>query len=221
MADHGETDHDEAGPDEAGSGADPTRFGSLDELYEAMREDAGAPREHYSPKFVPGEGPAGAPVMLVGEQPGDEEDKAGLPFVGPAGRLLDRALDEAGLDRRRLFLTNAVKRFKFVQRGKRRLHQTPTSGEIAHYRWWLMQEVMLVAPQVVVSLGASALRALTGKAQTISRVRGQTMPLSQERLLLPTVHPSFLLRLRDESGRKIEYAKFVSDLAKAAELGAQ
>lgn len=186
-------------------------FASLDALYAALREDDEPPSANFSDHVVTGEGPQGASVMLVGEQPGDVEDEQGRPFVGPAGQLLDRCLAEAGGDRSRLFLTNAVKRFKFSPRGKRRIHQTPTAGDVAHYRWWLEREIALVDPAVIVSLGATALLALTGQRHKIAAVRG-TPTAWQGRTLLATVHPSFLLRLPDEQGRTIERANFVTDL---------
>ncbi|MBO9670054.1 MAG: UdgX family uracil-DNA binding protein [Sphingobium sp.] len=191
-------------------------YGSLDALYRALCEEDVAPSPGFSERIVLGEGPAHAAIMLVGEQPGDQEDQLDRPFVGPAGKLLDDCLTDAKISRADSFLTNAVKRFKFSPRGKRRLHQTPTAGDVTHYRWWLEQEVRLVNPSVVVALGATALHALSGRKQTLGPVRGQLLPW-ENRLLLPTVHPSFLLRLRDEQGRAIEREKFVRDLRKAAE----
>ena len=139
----------------------------------------------------------------------------GHPFVGPAGNLLDACLDQAGILRDDIFLTNAVKRFKFTQRGKRRMHQTPSSGDIAHYRWWLAEEIRLVAPRIVIALGATALQALTGRKQALGPIRGEVRAWN-DRCLLVTVHPSFLLRLPDEQGRRIEREKFVRDLSRAA-----
>jgi DNA polymerase len=154
--------------------------------------------------------------MLVGEQPGDQEDLAGLPFVGPAGQLLDRALGAAGLDRDRLFVTNAVKHFKFEPRGKRRIHMKPNSAEIEQCRWWLERELAIVRPRVVVALGASAARALLGRAVTIGRERGRLTDFGDGRQLLLTVHPSYLLRLPDPALKQQEYANFTADLAVAA-----
>lgn len=193
-------------------------FSSLSELYDAMRSSPDCPREGFSEWLVEGEGPSDARIMLIGEQPGDVEDREGRPFVGPAGELLDKALNEAGLARSELFVTNAVKRFKFQQRGKRRLHQTPTAGEIKHYRWWLMEEIRLVSPAIVVALGASALRAVLGKPQPVNRVRGEIISLDVGPKMLATVHPSFLLRLPDPKAREIEYGKFRRDLALAADV---
>ncbi|MET0362346.1 MAG: UdgX family uracil-DNA binding protein [Sphingobium sp.] len=192
------------------------QFESLGALYEALEREDQPPSEGFSSHIVRGEGPMSAPILLVGEQPGDQEDIAMRPFVGPAGQLLDTCLAEAGIDRERAFLTNAVKRFKFTPRGKRRLHATPNAGDIAHYRWWLAEEIRLVDPVVVVALGASALHALTGRKQALAPVRGQIMPW-EDRRLLATVHPSFLLRLPDEQGRMIEQGKMVRELHKAAE----
>src|ERR1051325_1524891 len=123
-------------------------------------------------KAVPGEGPDDAEIVLVGEQPGDQEDLQGRPFVGPAGKLLDRALGDAGLDRRELYLTNAVKHFKFVERGHRRIHGKPTAGEVKHYRWWLEKELELIRPKLVVALGGTAVLALAGRNIPIIRARG-------------------------------------------------
>jgi DNA polymerase len=165
-----------------------------------------------------GEGPADARVALVGEQPGDEEDLAGRPFVGPAGGLLDRALAAAGTDRSRLYLTNAVKHFKFVPRGKRRIHQTPGSYEIQHCRWWLEQELALVRPQLAVALGASAARALVGQKISLLRMRGRIISLRNGMPCLVTVHPSFVLRLPDNAARAREFGRLVADLAQLATL---
>jgi len=191
------------------------QFTSLDELYVALRREDGPPSEGFSDVIVPGEGPVGARLMFVGEQPGDEEDLAGRPFVGPAGQLLDECLERAGIDRATAYMTNAVKRFKYAPRGKRRMHQTPHAGDITHYRWWLAEEIRLVRPKLVVALGATALQALTGRKQALAPIRGTIMPGQDGRALLVTVHPSFLLRLPDEQGRRIEREKFVRDLAVA------
>jgi len=162
-----------------------------------------------------GEGPAQARIMLVGEQPGDQEDLAGRPFVGPAGKLLDRALDEAGIDRRLVYVTNAVKHFKFELRGKRRLHKKPADAEIAACLQWLQRELELVAPQLVIALGASASRALFGRAMPIEKNRGKLIDFAPYGRIMITVHPSFLLRVPDES-RAREYERFVADLRIAA-----
>jgi len=167
-------------------------------------------------RAVLGEGPVGADIAFVGEQPGDQEDLQGRPFVGPAGQLLDRALKQSGIDRRQAYLTNAVKHFKFELVGKKRLHRSPTAGEIKHYRWWLERELDFVHPRLVVALGASAVQALAGKALPIGRNRG---PIQfGERAGFVTVHPSYLLRIPDAAGRDAAYADFVRDLEAARKL---
>lgn len=167
-----------------------------------------------------GEGPAAARMMLVGEQPGDREDIVGRPFVGPAGLLLDRALAEAGIDRRTVWVSNAVKHFKFVPRGRRRLHQSPDAAEAAACRFWLDVELVRLAPRVLVLLGATAARTVLGRPVTIGRERGRPIRLSDACTALVTVHPSFLLRLPEEAAQAREYAAFVADLRLAAGLGA-
>ena len=168
-----------------------------------------------------GEGPADARLMLVGEQPGDQEDLQGRPFVGPAGAVLARALADAGIDRRRTYVTNAVKHFKFIiQRGKRRLHQKPNSIEIDVCRHWLEQELDLLQPEMVVALGATAARAVFGREMAIQKNRGRILPLGTSRRAIVTVHPSFLLRLPDEASKASAYAKFVADLTIVADYAA-
>jgi DNA polymerase len=162
-----------------------------------------------------GEGPADAKLMLVGEQPGDQEDLAGRPFVGPAGQVLERALAEAGIDRKGVYVTNSVKHFKFEPRGKRRIHARPDAGEIEACRWWLDAERAMVRPVVVVALGATAARALTGKAVTIGKARGVFSPQADGSELLITIHPSYLLRIEDTAHAAEEYRQFVADLAAA------
>jgi uracil-DNA glycosylase family protein len=159
-----------------------------------------------------GEGPVDAALMFVGEQPGDQEDLAGKPFVGPAGRLFDRALAEAGVDRGAVYVTNAVKHFKFEQRGKRRIHAKPGAGEIEACRWWIDQERMLIKPRVTVALGATAARSLFGRVMTIGRERGRLLELRDGGEGWITVHPSYLLRLPDKAAAEEEYGKFVEDL---------
>jgi len=162
-----------------------------------------------------GEGPLDARILFVGEQPGDQEDLAGRPFVGPAGQLLDRALGEAGIDRSAAYVTNAVKHFKFERRGKRRIHSKPDSGEIDACRWWIDQERQLIRPPVTVALGATAARSIFGKAVTIGAMRGRAHALPEGGEAWVTVHPSFLLRVQDN--KDAEYAKFVHDLKVIAE----
>lgn len=169
-------------------------------------------------RAVPGEGPLNPDLALVGEQPGDQEDREGKPFVGPAGKLLDRALAEAGIDRRQVYVTNAVKHFKFEQRGKRRLHAKPNAGEVRHYRWWLQKELDLVKPKVVVAMGTTAILGVAGKAMAIGRNRGAAT-LDGRRGFI-TVHPSAILREPDDAARHRAFAAFVRDL-KAAKALAQ
>ena len=165
---------------------------------------------------VLGEGPMNPAIAFVGEQPGDQEDAQGRPFVGPAGQLLDRALHEAGIDRAKSYVTNAVKHFKFEERGKRRIHQKATTGEVKHYRWWLMKEMELVKPQLVIALGGTAALALTGKVVAIARSREPFDFDGQAGFI--TVHPSYLLRLPNEENRKQAYSSFVRDLVGARAL---
>jgi DNA polymerase len=176
-------------------------------------------------RAVLGEGPEGATIAFVGEQPGDQEDLQGRCFVGPAGQMLDRAMGEAGIERSRAYLTNAVKHFKFVQQGKRRIHQSPTTGEVKHYRWWLRQELDFVKPKLVVALGGSAVLALTGEVVPVMRHRGRAkFEGGQAGYIMP--HPSYLLRLPDEDAKARAYEAFVADLrairaiAEALEAGA-
>jgi uracil-DNA glycosylase len=159
-----------------------------------------------------GEGPEGAPVMLVGEQPGDVEDLAGHPFVGPAGKLLDRCLVEAGIDRAQTYVTNVVKHFKWVPRGPRRIHSKPGAVEIEVCFPWLEAEINIVAPHVVVALGATAAQALFGKAFRVTRDRGRFVPFALAPHALATVHPSALLRAPDEETRRGEIFRFIEDL---------
>ena len=150
--------------------------------------------------------------MLVGEQPGDQEDLQGRPFVGPAGKILDRALADAGIDRSRVYVTNAVKHFKFEPRGKKRLHKKPNAGEIEACKWWLDQELDLIKPALTVALGATAARALAGRPIAIGTSRGKLMDLRDGLPGLVTIHPSFLLRMPDPDVKAQEYRRFVQDL---------
>jgi len=159
-----------------------------------------------------GEGPLDADILFVGEQPGDQEDLAGRPFVGPAGEVFDAALAEAGIDRARTYVTNAVKHFKFVQRGKRRIHSKPDAGEIQACRWWIDHERELIQPSLTVALGATAARSMIGKVVTITGTRGHPLTLADGGECWVTVHPSFLLRIRDQADRRAERRKFIEDL---------
>jgi uracil-DNA glycosylase family protein len=164
-----------------------------------------------------GEGPSKADIMMIGEQPGDAEDLAGHPFVGPAGRLLDRALEQAGIDRSRVYVTNVVKHFKWEPRGKRRIHAKPNAAEIGACRPWLDTEIALVKPRVLVCLGATAAQALLGRDFRVTRQRGQLVESSLAPKVIATVHPSSILRA-DEASREAEMAAFVTDLRKVAAL---
>ena len=197
--------------------ADPeVETNTLEGLAKAEQACTRCPLHSHATQAVPGKGAADAELVLIGEQPGDQEDLAGLPFVGPAGQVLDRALVEAGLDRRRLYITNAVKHFKFEPRGKRRIHQKPNNAEIDQCRWWLDRELAIVRPRVIVALGATAARTLLGRTVTIGRERGHFSDFGEGQKLLVTVHPSYLLRLPDEAAKREELAKFTADLALAA-----
>jgi uracil-DNA glycosylase len=190
---------------------DPRAIGSLEALQEAEASCTRCPLFRNATQVVPGEGPVGAKLMMVGEQPGDREDLAGRPFVGPAGRVLDRAIAEAGIDRNTVFVTNAVKHFKFEPRGKRRLHKKPNAYEIERCRWWNELEREMVKPGLIVALGATAARSLLGKTVTISKVRG-TVLTSNGLPVVVTIHPSYILRIEDEDAKQGEYERLVADL---------
>ena len=199
--------------------------GNIEAAWAALRAEAmQCTRCHlykHATQTVFGEGPLEARMMFVGEQPGDQEDLAGHPFVGPAGQVFDQALERAGIARAETYVTNAVKHFKFEQRGKRRIHAKPDTGEIEACRWWIEQEQMLLKPRIIVALGATAARSLFGRAMTISRERGRLLELPERggRAWI-TVHPSYLLRLPDEAAKKAEFARFVDDLKAAhAQIG--
>ena len=167
-----------------------------------------------------GEGAARAPIMLVGEQPGDQEDLAGHPFVGPAGKVLDRAMAEAGLDRKKVYLTNAVKHFKNEPRGKKRLHKRPNRYEVEVCRVWLRQEISLVRPQLILALGVTAAVALAGRPVVLSRERGRVIELADGQRGMVTTHPSSILRMPDQKARHAAFAALVKDLKAAARLAA-
>lgn len=200
--------------------------GNLRASWEALLSDARRCTRcdlyRHATQTVFGEGPLDADIMFVGEQPGDQEDLAGRPFVGPAGAVFDAALEKAGIDRSTVYVTNAVKHFKFVARGKRRIHNKPDAGEIAACRWWIEHERELIRPPVTVALGATAARSLVGKTVTISKVRGEPLTLDDGNECWVTVHPSSLLRMPDPQAREEGRRLFVRDLklikARAAEL---
>jgi uracil-DNA glycosylase family protein len=189
---------------------------TLGKAREAARDCRACHLHRLGTQTVFGEGPAKAEVMMVGEQPGDAEDIAGQPFVGPAGKLLDRALEEAGIDRRRVYLTNVVKHFKWEPRGKRRIHAKPNSAEIAACRPWLETEIALIQPRVLVCLGATAAQALLGKAFKVSQQRGTFVPSTRAPRVTATVHPSSILRAPDDESRRADLKQFVADLARVA-----
>ena len=189
---------------------------------DTLREDAAdcraCPLYKNATQTVFGEGPPTARIMLVGEQPGDKEDLAGKPFVGPAGQMLDRALEEAGIDRRQVYVTNAVKHFKFVPRGKIRLHQKPNTPEIKACRPWYERELAAIQPELVVAMGATAAQSVFGKITPINKSRGRLIDLAEGTRALVTVHPSYLLRLPDAEAKAQEYRRFVQDLNLAAKM---
>jgi uracil-DNA glycosylase len=191
------------------------------ERFARVRQEAAGctrcPLYRLGTQTVFGEGLVSAAVMLVGEQPGDQEDLQGRPFVGPAGRLLNASLEAAAIDRTKLYVTNAVKHFKYEPRGKRRIHKKPSASEIDHCKWWLDLELQIVQPQLVVAMGSTAARSLLQRPVTIESVRGQPLPLGPGRTLLVTVHPSFLLRLTDPAKER-ESERFVADLKVIAKL---
>jgi DNA polymerase len=203
------------------SGDDASRFiprdAGLPRLRKAASGCTACDLHKLGTQTVFGEGPENARVMLVGEQPGDVEDVSGRPFVGPAGKLLDRALADAGLDRSRVYVTNAVKHFKWVPRGKRRIHKKPGALEIAACHPWLDAEIAVVAPEAIVCLGATAAQALLGRNFRLTQQRGTLLSSPLAKVVLATVHPSALLRAPDPEARKQEYAQFVRELRMIAD----
>ena len=191
---------------------------SLKTLQEEAAACRACPLWKNATQTVFGEGPQHAQLMLVGEQPGDKEDLAGKPFVGPAGLMLNRALQEAGIDRKKVYVTNAVKHFKFVPRGKIRLHQKPTTPEIRACRQWYERELAAIRPDLVVAMGATAAQSVLGKITPINKNRGRPIDGPDRIKVLVTVHPSYLLRLPDADAKAREYQRFVDDLKNAAEL---
>jgi DNA polymerase len=186
---------------------------SLEELEKLARSCRACPLWAHATQTVFGAGSPRADVMLVGEQPGDEEDRKGQPFVGPAGRLLDRALEAAGIDRGNIYVTNAVKHFKWTPRGKRRLHKTPAQREIEACEQWLEGEIQALHPRVIVCLGATAARALLGSAFRVTTMRGRFIESPHAPFVFATLHPSALLRLRTEAEREVEFKRLVEDLS--------
>jgi uracil-DNA glycosylase family protein len=195
----------------------PERF-SLPRLREAVQSCRGCDLYRNATQAVFGEGTAHAAVMLVGETPGDKEDLAGRPFVGPAGRLLDEALEQAGIDREQTYLTNAVKHFKWTARGKRRIHQKPSWSEQVACRPWLEAELAVVRPRVLVCLGATAAQSLLGREFRVTRHRGELVDSDLAEFVTATIHPSAVLRQRDDEARRAALATFVDDLRVVARL---
>ena len=187
-------------------------------LSHAVQDCRGCDLYHRATQAVFGEGPKSARIVMIGEQPGNEEDVRGRPFVGPAGRILDKALADSSIDRRAVYLTNAVKHFKFESRGKRRIHQKPTAAEVRACRPWLEAEINLIKPAVLVCLGATAAQALMGASFRVSRERGVPREHPWAKHLLATVHPSAILRVPDASDRRLEYERFVADLKEVRRL---
>lgn len=199
--------------------------GNLRKSWEALFKEARGCTQcdlyKHANQIVFGEGPLDASIMFVGEQPGDQEDVAGRPFVGPAGQVFDEALEKAGIPRSEVYVTNAVKHFKFEQRGKKRIHSKPNAGEIEACRWWIDQERSLIRPPVTVALGATAARSILDKVVTISRVRGSPIALPDGSECWVTVHPSFLLRIPEPDRKREERAKFVDDLKRIRDRAAK
>ena len=198
---------------------DPMPKIGLSKLRAEAEHCTACPLYKHATQTVFGEGPAKARFVLVGEQPGDQEDLAGKPFVGPAGKILDKALEDAGIDRKTVYVTNAVKHFKFAPRGKRRIHSKPNASEIKVCSTnWLARELATIEPEFVVALGGTAAQALSGKGVAITKLRGQELEWADGRRGLATVHPSYLLRIPDHASKEAEYKKFVADLKLAAKL---
>jgi DNA polymerase len=194
----------------------PPRPRSITELREAAADCRACDLWEKATQTVFGEGAASARMMLVGEQPGDREDLEGKPFVGPAGRILDEGLQAAGIDRSRVYVTNAVKHFRFTQRGKRRLHEKPNAQQIRACKPWLESEISVVKPDIIVLLGATAAQAVMGPAFRVSKQRGEVMPSPLGIPVLATVHPSSILRATDDASREAAMASFIADLKVAA-----
>jgi len=190
----------------------------LEELKRAAADCRACDLWERATQTVFGAGPADAPLMLVGEQPGDSEDRQGEPFVGPAGRLLDEALERAGIERRLAYVTNVVKHFKWEPRGKRRLHSKPNQVEIAACRRWIDGEIAALRPRVIVCLGATAAQALIGRDFRVTKSRGRPVPSTLAQYVVATVHPSSILRAPDEETREAEMRAFVDDLVVVARL---
>src|SRR6266446_9499651 len=204
--------------DEYARPATPPDSSNLSTVREAAENCTACHLYKRATQTVFGEGPKKAPIMLVGEQPGDYEDVAGKPFVGPAGKIMDRALEEAGLDRKEVYVTNAVKHFKWEPRGKRRIHKKPNSLEIAACKPWLEAEIKVICPEVIVCLGATAAQSLLGRHFKVSMQRGEFVPSPLAPFVMATVHPSSLLRAPDDETRHREILSFIKDLKRVHEV---
>src|SRR5919198_6093900 len=191
---------------------------SLDEVSEAAKGCRRCPLWRNATQTVFGEGPEEARVLFVGEQPGDQEDRAGKPFVGPAGRMFDAILEEAKIDRQKTYVTNAVKHFKFEPRGKRRIHSKPNSGEIQACRWWLDKELGLLKPKLAVALGATAAQGLLGKAVPVLKMRGNVIEREDGLKVFLTIHPSLILRIRESQDKEAEKGRFLKDMQEIRRL---
>ncbi|MER8750566.1 UdgX family uracil-DNA binding protein [Mesorhizobium sp. M1050] len=198
--------------------ADEAKASSITNLREAAEGCRRCPLWRHATQTVFGEGPDDAKVIFVGEQPGDQEDLAGKPFVGPAGRVFDAILDDAGVDRQKVYVTNAVKHFKFEPRGKRRIHSKPNAGEIQACRWWLDQEFDLIKPNIAVALGATAATSLLGKPIPVMKMRGQVIEREDGLRVFVTIHPSLILRIREPADKQAERGRFLDDMRKVKRL---
>ncbi|ESY68248.1 UdgX family uracil-DNA binding protein [Mesorhizobium sp. M0051] len=198
--------------------ADEAKASSITNLREAAEGCRRCPLWRHATQTVFGEGPDDAKVIFVGEQPGDQEDLAGKPFVGPAGRVFDAILDDAGVDRQKVYVTNAVKHFKFEPRGKRRIHSKPNAGEIQACRWWLDQEFELIKPNIAVALGATAATSLLGKPIPVMKMRGQVVEREDGLRVFVTIHPSLILRIREPADKQAERGRFLDDMRKVKRL---
>lgn len=191
---------------------------SLEELREQAETCTRCPLYRHATQTVFGEGPRTAEVLFAGEQPGDQEDIAGRPFVGPAGRIFDAVLAEAGIPREKTYVTNAVKHFKFEPRGKRRIHSKPNAGEVRACNWWIERELKFIKPDVAVALGSTAALSLLGRPVPVLKMRGQTVAREDGIPVFLTIHPSFLLRIRDSADKAAERRRFLEDMLKVKEL---
>ena len=202
----------------AGLAADENDAASISELREAAKNCRRCPLWRDATQTVFGEGPANARVIFVGEQPGDQEDLAGKPFVGPAGKVFDAILDDAGVDRQKVYVTNAVKHFKFEPRGKRRIHSKPNAGEVQACHWWIYREFALIKPGLAVALGATAALSLLGKAIPVTKMRGQVIEREDGLRVFITIHPSLILRIHEPADKEAERERFLQDMKQVKRL---